>query len=143
MKIKNILISILSLTILSTSNIKIVNAGDNGFGGLPKVQYESEYDVSYYKNIKGLKGDNLLEGLALISQDNHKTFTSYKSLNELLAYSDKNPNDSSKIIDFYTGWSLNNTWDSGKTWNKEHVWCQSLSGDLFGKSYAQGHRDRP
>lgn len=145
MKVKNILISILSLTILSTSNIKIVNAGDNGFGGLPKVQYESEYDVSYYKNIKGLKGDNLLEGLALISQDNHKTFTSYKSLNELLAYSDKNPNDSSKIIDFYTGWSLNNTWDSGKTWNKEHVWCQSLSGDLFGKSYAGAdiHHIRP
>lgn len=145
MKIKNILISILSLTILSTSNIKIVNAGDNGFGGLPKVQYESEYDVSYYKNIKGLKGDNLLEGLALISQDNHKTFTSYDSLRSALAYSDEDPNDTSKIIDFYTGWSISNKWDGGDTWNREHVWCQSLSGELYGTSYAGSdiHHIRP
>lgn len=145
MKIKNILISILSLTILSTSNIKIVNAGDNGFGGLPKVQYESEYDVSYYKNIKGLKGDNLLEGLAEISKENHKTFTSYDSLRSALAYSDEDPNDTSKIIDFYTGWSISNKWDGGDTWNREHVWCQSLSGKLYGTSYAGSdiHHIRP
>ena len=145
MKVKNILISILSLTILSTSNIKIVNAGDNGFGGLPKVQYESEYDVSYYKNIKGLKGDNLLEGLAEISKENHKTFTSYNSLRSALAYSDEDPNDSSKVIDFYTGWSLDNTWCSNTSdidyinpWNREHVWCQNSSGGLYGTSYAGG-----
>ena len=145
MKRKNIIMSILSLAILFTSNIKIVLAGDNGFGDLPKVQFESEYDVSYYSNIKGLKGDNLLEGLALISQENHQYFTSYGELRSALAYSDEDPNDTSKIIDFYTGWSISNKWDGGDTWNREHVWCQSLSGELYGTNYAGSdiHHIRP
>ena len=152
MKRKNIIMSILSLAILFTSNIKIVLAGDNGFGDLPKVQFESEYDVSYYSNIKGLKGDNLLEGLALISQENHQYFTSYGELRSALAYSDEDPNDQSKILDFYTGWSLNNTWspdisssDSKNPWNREHVWCQSKSNGLFGEKYAGAdiHHVRP
>ena len=145
MNIKKFILPILSFSLLVSSNVKIVNAGDNGFGELPKVQYEDEYNINYYKDIKGLKGDNLLEGLALISRENHKTFTSYNSLRSALAMSDEDPKDSTKIIDFYTHWSIDNEWDGGDTWNREHVWCQSLSNDLYGTSYAGSdiHHIRP
>ena len=48
MKIRNLILSFLSISLLTSSNIKIVNAGDNGFGGLPEEQYEREYNISYY-----------------------------------------------------------------------------------------------
>ena len=28
----------------------------------------------------------------------------------------------------YTGWSVSGVWDAGATWNREHVWPQSLLG---------------
>ena len=51
MKRKNIIMSILSLAILFTSNIKIVLAGDNGFGDIPKVQFLLPQQEEVYNDL--------------------------------------------------------------------------------------------
>lgn len=107
----------------------------------------------YYASTAGLAGDDLLEELASITFENHKKFTSYDDLRQLNAYSDPDPNNSSNLLDFYSGISIDATWDGGKTWNREHVWPQSLSKDpsedkeeqLYGESGAGSdiHHIRP
>ena len=97
-----------------------------------------------------MPNDKLLEGLASLSLSNHKHYTSYDEIRGGNAYSDKDPKNSSKLLDFYTGWSINNDWTGGDDWNREHVWCQSLSIDsqgtkLFGTTGAGSdiHHIRP
>lgn len=99
---------------------------------------------SYYQVIAGKKGDALLEGLATLTRGNHKTYTTYEQLKTGLVQSDKNPNNSSQFLDFYTGWGVNSTWDDS-VWNREHVWPKSLSNDTFTTSGAGSdiHHIRP
>ena len=141
------LAAILGIGVCLNNGVNNVYAGKNDSDSdTPAMKYDSTYNVSYYNDIKGTKGDTLLEGLASISIDNHKYFTSYNNLRGALAYSDEDLNDSSKVIDFYTGWSLSNEWGSGgSNWNREHVWAQSLSGNTYGTSGAGSdiHHIRP
>ncbi len=41
------------------------------------------------------------------------------------AIHDQDPNNPSNILLVYNGASVDATWDSGSTWNREHVWPQS------------------
>lgn len=99
----------------------------------------------YYSSAEGLLGKELLNELALISQKNHKKYTSYDDIKTLNQKSDRDPNNSNKLLDFYSGISVNAAWDGGTTWNREHVWPQSLSGGLYGTSGAGSdiHHIRP
>ena len=151
MKLKRGLTVVLFLSsLLGLNNLNIVFAA-NSEESSPIAKYDSEYNVSYYSDIKGLKGDSLLEGLASISFNNHKYYTTYNDLKGALTYSDEDPNDSTKIIDFYTGWSINNEWSPSASsdyinpWNREHVWCKSLSNSTFVESGAGSdiHHIRP
>ena len=146
MKRKNLKLIFLSLFLCLgiSDNVTKVNANDNG-AEKPSVKYSSTYDESYYQSIQGFKGDNLLEGLAKISQSNHKYYTTYGEIRGGNAFSDEDPNDASKVLDFYTGISVSNVWNSGSNWNREHVWPQSLSGGLYGESGAGSdiHHIRP
>ena len=85
---------------------------------------------TYYSSVGSLSGDALLEKLATISKSNHKYYTTYEDCRTMCPKSDKDPNNSSNFIDFYSGLSMPGTWNSS-VWNREHVWCQSLSGGLF------------
>ena len=112
----------------------------------PATAYSGQYVKEYYNSIEGLKKDALLEGLAEISQKNHKYFNTYGEVRGGNAYSDADPSDPENyILDFYTGFQIPNAWDNGTTWNREHVWCQSLSGGLYGTSGAGAdiHHIRP
>lgn len=84
--------------------------------------------------VEGLVGDELLEELAKITFNNHKTYTSYSNLTQMNALSDPDPNNSSRLLDFYSRISVSSAWDQGATWNREHVWPQSLSNGLYGES---------
>ena len=137
--------ALFALLCLSNINVneKTVEAA---IGTTPAVRYSSELSSTYYNTVSNLKGDALLEGLAVLSQDNHKYFTSYDEIRGGNVYSDQDPNNPNNFIDFYTGWSIPGDWDSGSTWNREHVWCQSLSGGLYGTSRGAGadiHHIRP
>lgn len=102
----------------------------------------------YYSGTENLSGNALLNKLAAITKTNHKTYTSYDDIRDSAKgnpSSDKDPNNSNNLLDFYTKISISSAWDGGNTWNREHVWPQSLSGGLFGKSGAGAdvHHIRP
>lgn len=99
----------------------------------------------YYSSTKGLSGSELLDELAVISQENHKNFNTYEDIRQMNAISDKDPNNSENLLDFYSRISVKSAWDSGVTWNREHVWPQSLSSGLYGEKGAGAdvHHIRP
>lgn len=86
---------------------------------------EVEY-TGYYLGMDGLTGANLIIFLNNLLEQ--MTGRQYSFGNTALAVTDRDPNNSSRLIEFYTGNSYNATWDGGTTWNKEHVWPQSLLG---------------
>lgn len=88
-------------------------------------------DMLYYKNAEGLVGETLLLALRTIVNNGYQGHIYYDASYEL-AYTDRDPNNSSNVILVYTGASVSGTWDSGVTWNKEHVWPQSLLGEDAG-----------
>ena len=83
----------------------------------------------YYESIsEGLSGETLLLALrALIN--NSFSGVDYGAAITILAESDADPNNPNNIILVYLQTSIDNTWDSGATWNREHVWPQSYLGD--------------
>ncbi len=86
-----------------------------------EVQY-----TGYYLGMDGLSGPNLIIFLNNLLEQ--MTGRQYVFGNTALQVTDRDPNNSSRLIEFYTGASYNATWDGGTTWNKEHVWPQSLLG---------------
>ena len=102
--------------------------------------------TSYYNSISdSATGTTLKSSLrTLISK---QTYTStYDDCKDpsLIKKTDGNAS-SSKIVLFWSELEVSTTWDGGTTWNREHVWCQSLSGELYGTSYAGSdiHHIRP
>lgn len=136
--------SLFLMMIVSPNNNNVVEV-NAAIGTTPTVRYESELSTTYYDSVNGLTGEDLMNGLATLTLQNHKTYTTYDQIRGGNAYSDQDPNDPTKLIDFYTGISVANDWDSGSTWNREHVWCQSLSGGLYGEKGAGAdiHHIRP
>ncbi|HSW46181.1 MAG TPA: endonuclease [Phycisphaerae bacterium] len=65
------------------------------------------------------------------------TVRSYDAAQQALQLLDRDPNNSANIILIYTGVSVPKAWDGGITWNREHLWPDSLNGsgaadsDLF------------
>jgi len=104
----------------------------------------TEYS-GYYASVSGY-GDELKADLHYLIRSTHTTEYSYTAATEQLKYSDADINNSSKVIEIYTGWSVlasdygNETTD----WNKEHTWSKS-HGD-FGDTAPAGtdlHHLRP
>ena len=65
---------------------------------------------------------------------------------DILKETDKDPDDSTKVILFYTGWPVDagQEWNSGSGWSREHIW--SKSHGAFGTSKGAGtdvHHLRP
>ena len=101
--------------------------------------------ADYYASTQNLEGKALLNELATISQKNHTKYTSYDDIRTMNHKSDPDPNNSSNLLDFYSKISVKAAWDNGTTWNREHVWPQSLAGSLYGTSGAGSdiHHIRP
>lgn len=54
------------------------------------------------------------------------SYTSYDATRDLFKYTDCQ-NSGGSISSFYSGKSIGPSWDSGSTWNREHVWPNSKS----------------
>lgn len=92
-------------------------------------------DLAYYKGINfALSGKALLSQLQDLMLSTHKKYTSYGEIRYEYVKSDRDPNKSGNIITFYDGKSVKGAWDGGNTYNREHVWAQANSNDLFGQS---------
>lgn len=112
------------------------------------VVVEAVAPTSYYNGTEGLSGNDLLNELAEITKNNHSYYTTYGDIRYSAKgnpSSDRDPNNSSNLLDFYSKISVKSAWDGGNTWNREHVWPQSLSGELYGTSGAGAdvHHIRP
>lgn len=102
--------------------------------------YTSDYS---FETLSKLKGGNsqgtapqseLYEALQNLMDSKHTTLNSYGETKTLFRYTDCQMNDYSTILSFYSGGAFDNTWDSGKTWNREHAWPSS-------KCLHPGHSD--
>ena len=65
----------------------------------------------------------------LNSQKRTKT-VGYAGFKTFAATCDADPDGSGKIIGFYDNQLIGPGWDSGNTWNREHVWPNVRNGDL-------------
>jgi len=68
---------------------------------------------------------------------------SYGDARDALQILDQDPLDASKIVLFYTGNSVDGTWDQGATWNREHTWPRSRGVDSSGPDNSDLHMLRP
>ncbi|SMG10359.1 Endonuclease I [Marivirga sericea] len=83
----------------------------------------------YYETTAGLDGEELKAELHEIIND-HVVYT-YTSSNtdtwDILKQTDKDPEDGSYVIGFYSGFKMDASeeYNSGNGWNREHVWAKS------------------
>lgn len=99
------------------------------FGGI-EIAYADSSD--YYSGITATGGTALLGQLHDLITKTHKRYTSYNDCKDASIVKLIDPAPNGKILDFYTQDSLNGSWDG--TWNREHVWCKSLSNGLWKES---------
>lgn len=97
------------------------------------------YDGDYYAGISGTNGlDGTLRS-ALSEKITPASYPTYSGngadhLAELLQEADEDPDNSSNMVYFYTRDSLAK--NAASSWNREHVWPQSLSGGCWGTDKA-------
>jgi endonuclease I len=82
---------------------------------------------AYYTSASELTGNALILQLRTIIRTGFVSI-SYGDSRYILDDSDQDPNNPSNVILVYRGTSVSGVWDDGITWNREHVWPQSLLG---------------
>ncbi|KXX70329.1 endonuclease [Flammeovirga sp. SJP92] len=108
----------------------------------------AQIPANYYRSAQGKSGSELKNALHSII-DGHREYpysSSSTDVWDILKETDKDPNNPNNVILFYTGWSVNanQEYNSGKGWNREHVWAKSHGN--FGTSQGAGtdcHHLRP
>lgn len=80
--------------------------------------------LAYYSGIEGLTGTSLKTKLTSIITAGYKSI-GYSSTSFVLDESDKVLPSANTLWLIYNSGSVNAVWDSGNTWNKEHVWPRS------------------
>ena len=59
----------------------------------------------------------------------HTTHTGYQATRPMYCYTDCVNSNISYISSFYSSTQVTGSWDSGATWNREHVWPHSKDAD--------------
>ena len=98
------------------------------------------YAQNYYNGVNNGSSQLLRSSLHNLI-DNHNV-VSYESCKQHLQNTDADPNDSGNIILIYKQSSVNESWDSGETWNREHVWAASY-GLYDSDAYSDLHNLKP
>ena len=91
------------------------------------VAYADLAAMSGTATVSDVPSTPLYRELQDLMADNHDYKTGYDATRELYQYTDcqDNGNTTTQISTFYTGKLVGPAWDSGKTWNREHVWPNS------------------
>ena len=88
------------------------------------------YTGSYtYDRLSSLSGSSLRSTLRALITSNRST-VSYDGLKTLLPHTDAYEGSSSKLRLFYCDGTTTSSWDGAATWNREHMWPQSLGGNV-------------
>lgn len=81
-------------------------------------------------------GEDLALSIHDLMLDTHTYYTTYGELRFTFYQTDGDPTSENDLIDFYTKDTYNATWDSSSSrlYDREHVWCKSLSSGLWASS---------
>lgn len=97
--------------------------------------------AGYYDSITGTDGATLSTQLGSLL--NNAITRSYGDARTLLQVVDEDPNNLNNVILVYNNASVNSTWDSGVTWNREHTWPRSLGVGDSGSDNSDLHQLHP
>ena len=75
-------------------------------------------------------GTSLLNTLHELMYDSHQTYNTYNDLWDYTKYTDYDIDNPDNIILVYSRQSIDGT-ATASSWNREHIWCKSLSGGLY------------
>lgn len=89
--------------------------------------------TDYYSPITATGGTALLGQLHDLITTTHTKYTSYDSIKTYAPITDPGL-DGKGVLEFYTHETVMSFSGTIGTWNREHVWCQSLSNGLWGTS---------
>ncbi|MBO4856075.1 MAG: endonuclease [Bacilli bacterium] len=96
---------------------------------------------NYYSGISdSLSGTDLLNALNTLNNSKKTKDVTYNGMRQFAATCDADPNGSGKIVGFYDNALIGPSWDSGSTWNREHVWPNVRGGSYV---EADAHMVRP
>lgn len=154
MKIKKHLFKIAALSVAFALGIGVAVYTNTPHKEVDATQYNDNYapytySGDYYDgfNFDATGGMNGALRTSLTTKIKPEKFFTYSgsgegTLSEELQEADQDPNNSSNMIIFYTRDSIRKAAAGSGTstvWNREHVWCQSLSNGNWGES--QGGTD--
>lgn len=98
---------------------------------------------TYYSGITATGGTALLGQLHDLITTTHKSYSSYGDCSDPSIVKLTDPGTANNTVqEFYTHEDMSSNWGSGKqgTWNREHVWCKSLSNGMW-KSVSNSSRN--
>jgi endonuclease I len=98
--------------------------------------------AGYYDNVNDATPASLRQSLHTIIKTG-AIVRSYTDVISVLQDANQDPNNAQNIILIYSGLSVNKTWDSGTTWNREHVFPQSRFGDGVSPYFTDVHALMP
>ena len=126
---KHTLLNILTITFLCLGvGVAIATTKNNSTA---KVEIAEAGEGNYYSSISdSLTGTALLNALHTLNTQKKTKDVTYGKMRQFAAKSDIDPDGSGKIIGFYDNKKIGPSWDSGSTWNREHVWPNVRDGDL-------------
>ena len=136
MKTKNkFLLTLLTPLLLSTIFVATKNASQNTKEVSAITSLTGPGD--YYSSIdSSLSGDSLKTALYNLNKTKRKKTVGYDGLRTTYQIFDRDwmGQDNDKIVGFYDNSLIGPSWDSGVTWNREHVWPNSRGGGSKGGS---------
>jgi endonuclease I len=96
--------------------------------GLQSLQAADIYEppTTYYSSITNQTGSALQTQLRTIISS--ATARNYGAAQTTAAVTDTDPNNPNNVLLIYNRASVSSTWDSGATWNREHIWPVSRLG---------------
>ena len=98
------------------------------------------YAQNYYNSVNSGSSQLLRSSLHNLIDDHN--VVSYESAKQHLQNTDADPNDSGNIILIYKQNSVDESWDGGDTWNREHIWAASY-GLYDSDAYKDLHNLKP
>ena len=98
-----------------------------------RTEEEDYYSDNGYpaETLLSMSGSELEYALNELMTTTHTHITTYNELKDLFYGTDADPDVPGNILLIYTGESVNGAWDSGVTYNREHVWPRSLGKDVI------------
>ncbi len=92
-----------------------------------KAYYTGSYT---YASLSKLSKSSLRSTLNTLVNKNKKNYD-YGALRDYLPYTDADYSNKNNLILFYCNQPAPSEWDSGHTWNREHMWPDSLGGSAL------------